>query len=87
MSTTEVGIERRLRTELRRGLGWQDINIFGKVFCWHDRSEEIIVCVEYRRRSVGINVNQRFTFPAGTPADEVVDSVMLCLTFNASADA
>jgi type III secretory pathway component EscV len=72
---------RRLRTELRLRLGWRDINIFGNVLCW-SKPDEIVVLTEYRRRSVGININKRFTFPANTPADEVIDSVILQLTFS-----
>lgn len=75
-----ISIERRLRTELRKKLGWQDINIFGNVFCW-SRPDELAVLIEYNRMSVGIYINERFTFPVNTPADKVVDSVLLELTF------
>lgn len=73
-------IERRLSTELRLRLGWQDVNVWGGVYCW-SRPDEIVVLTEYRRSSVGINVNERFIFPAGTPDSEVVDSVLVQLTF------
>lgn len=80
MKEHEISIQRRLRTELRLKLGWRDINIWGNVFCW-SRPGEVVVLTEYRRRTVGINVYERFTFPANISADEVVDSVLLQLTF------
>lgn len=80
MIERETSIERRLRAELRLKLGWRDINTFGGVYCWSG-PYEVAVHTEYNRRSVGINVYERFTFPANTPVDEVVDSVLVQLTF------
>lgn len=75
-----VLIKRRLRIELSQRLGWRDIDIFGGVYCWLT-PDEITVITKYSRISVGISVNEKFTFPAGTPADDVVNSVLVQLTF------
>lgn len=75
-----VLIERQLRTELRRRLGWRDIFSFGRVYCWSG-PEGITVITQYHRESVGISVNEKFIFPASTPANDVVNSVLVQLTF------
>jgi hypothetical protein len=80
--TDVVYVRRMLMQRLRRELAWRDINLYGGVFCYNTPLG-VKVLVSYSR----MNIFERFDFPAGTPADEVVDSVILCLTFGACSGA
>lgn len=75
-------VESYLRHRLKNDLGIVDINLWGGVFCREARNDQVIISVWYIGRNKKTGFDREFTLPIDTPVREMVELVVMSLTFD-----